>query len=64
VEAGRGKWVQNLKYHAGANQPKKIWLPASKPPACFYVLAVRCACSALGSCCSCCSCCCSLPCMW
>jgi hypothetical protein len=32
VEAGRGKWVANLKYHAGANQPKKIWLPASKPP--------------------------------
>jgi hypothetical protein len=30
VEAGRGKWVNNNKYHAGANQSKKIWLPASK----------------------------------
>lgn len=30
VEAGRGKWVDNLKYHPGANQPKKLWLPASK----------------------------------
>jgi len=29
VEAGRGKWVKNLKYHAGANQPKQLWLPAS-----------------------------------
>lgn len=31
VEANRGKIVKNLKYHAGANQPKKIWLPASAP---------------------------------
>ena len=30
VEAGRGKWVNNNKYHAGANQSKKIWLPASE----------------------------------
>jgi hypothetical protein len=30
VEAGRGKWVTNLKYHAGGNQPKKLWLPASE----------------------------------
>lgn len=29
MEAGRGKWVKNLKYHAGANQPKQLWLPAS-----------------------------------
>eukprot|EP00879_Flechtneria_rotunda_P016960 GHRR01017756.1.p1 GENE.GHRR01017756.1~~GHRR01017756.1.p1 ORF type:complete len:501 (+),score=174.15 GHRR01017756.1:298-1800(+) len=31
VEAGRGKYVKNYKYHAGGNQPKKMWLPASDP---------------------------------
>lgn len=30
VQKGRGKWVSNNKYHAGGNQPKKIWLPASE----------------------------------
>jgi hypothetical protein len=30
VEAGRGKYVRNNKYHAGGNQPKQIWLPASE----------------------------------
>lgn len=30
VEAGRGKYVKNNKYHPGANQPKQIWLPASE----------------------------------
>ncbi|WIA30129.1 hypothetical protein OEZ86_000222 [Tetradesmus obliquus] len=31
VEAGRGKYVKNNKYHPGSNQPKQIWLPASDP---------------------------------
>jgi hypothetical protein len=30
VEAGRGKYVKNNKYHPGSNQPKHIWLPASE----------------------------------
>lgn len=39
VEAGRGKYVKNNKYHPGGNQPKQLWLPASEwlqlPPALY-----------------------------
>jgi len=31
VEAGRGKWVRNLKYKPGGQQAKQVWLPASEP---------------------------------
>lgn len=31
VEAGRGKWVRNLKYRPGGQQAKKVWLEASEP---------------------------------
>jgi GTPase involved in cell partitioning and DNA repair len=31
VEAGRGKWVRNLKYRPGGQQAKKVWMPASEP---------------------------------
>jgi hypothetical protein len=30
VEAGKGKMVKNLKYRAGGNQSKRIWLDASE----------------------------------
>jgi hypothetical protein len=30
VESGKGRWVNNLKYKAGGNQPKQIWLPTSE----------------------------------
>lgn len=30
VATGTGRWVRNLKYKAGGNMRKQIWLPSSK----------------------------------